>query len=428
MPDTQQQLASIAIIGLGYVGLPLAVEFGRARPTIGFDIDPQRVAGLAGGHDWNLETTDDELRAANYLRFTDDAAALATAQTYIVTVPTPIDRAKRPDLQPLIAASRTVGQTVAVGDMVIYESTVYPGATEEVCIPVLEEASGLTYNEDFFVGYSPERINPGDKKRRLPDIIKVTSGSTPEAADRVDALYREIITAGTHRAPSIRVAEASKVIENTQRDVNIALINELAILFGKLDIDTHDVLEAAGTKWNFLPFTPGLVGGHCIGVDPYYLTHKAQEVGHHPEVILAGRRINDGMGPLIADRVIQLMGSHGSLSPSARVLILGLAFKENCPDIRNTRVTDIVDRLGEYGVTVDVVDPWVGPAQAKREYEIDLVPLEAAQESTYDAVVLAVAHDEFLGLAQGFRDRLGARAVLYDVKAKWPRDLVDGRL
>ncbi len=419
---------SIAVIGLGYVGLPLAAEFGRVRPTIGFDIDQGRIAELAGGHDRNLETSDDELKAAAHLVFAKDVASLAVADIYIVTVPTPIDQAKRPDLRPLVSASRIVGEALSVGNVVIYESTVYPGATEEVCVPILEDASGLRFNEDFFVGYSPERINPGDKQHRLPDIVKVTSGSTPETADRVDALYREIITAGTHRAPSIRVAEAAKVIENTQRDVNIALVNELAVLFGKLGIDTHDVLEAAGTKWNFLPFTPGLVGGHCIGVDPYYLTHKAQEVGHHSEVILAGRRINDGMGPLIADRVVQLMGSRGSLSPSARVLILGLAFKENCPDIRNTRVTDMIDRLSDYGIAVDVVDPWVGPAQAKREYGIDLVPLEAAQEATYDAVVLAVAHDEFLGLAQGFRDRLGARAVLYDVKAKWPRDLVDGRL
>ncbi len=428
MSNTQQQSEPIAIIGLGYVGLPLAAEFGRIRPTIGFDIDLGRIAELAGGHDRNLETSDDELEAAAHLVFAKDAASLAVADIYIVTVPTPIDQAKRPDLGPLVSASRIVGDALSVGNVVIYESTVYPGATEEVCVPILEEASGLRFNEDFFVGYSPERINPGDKQHRLPDIVKVTSGSTPETADRVDALYREIITAGTHRAPSIRVAEAAKVIENTQRDVNIALVNELAVLFGKLGIDTLDVLEAAGTKWNFLPFTPGLVGGHCIGVDPYYLTHKAQEVGHHSEVILAGRRINDGMGPLIADQVIQLMGSRGSLSPSARVLVLGLAFKENCPDIRNTRVTDIVDRLGEFGVTVDVVDPWVGPSEAEQEYGIKLVPIENVHAIPYDAVVLAVAHDEFADLAQGFRDRLGSSAILYDVKGRWPRDLVDGRL
>ncbi len=428
MRDIPDQAAAIAIIGLGYVGLPLAVEFGRLRPTIGFDIDPGRISTLAGGQDWNLETTENELQSATYLEFTDDYTELAAAGTYIITVPTPIDAAKRPDLQPLVSASQMVGRTLAAGDVVVYESTVYPGATEEVCVPELEAASGLTFNQDFFVGYSPERINPGDKQNRLPDIIKVTSGSDSDTADTVDALYREIIKAGTHRAPSIRVAEAAKVIENTQRDVNIALINELAILFGKLDIDTQDVLAAAGTKWNFLKFSPGLVGGHCIGVDPYYLTHKAQEVGHHPEVILAGRRINDGMGRLIADRVVQLMGSRNILSPSARVLVLGLAFKENCPDIRNTRVTDIVDRIGDYGLAVDVVDPWVGPADAKHEYGLDLCSLEGALDTTYDAVVLAVAHDEFTGLASEFRNKLGPNAILYDVKGAWPRALVDGRL
>ena len=362
----------LCVIGLGYVGLPLAVEFAKVFPTVGFDISQERIHELAAGHDRTLEVSDDELQAVPLLTLTSDAAEIAAADHYIITVPTPIDKHKRPNLTPLVQASRTIGAALSVGDIVIYESTVYPGATEEVCVPELEAASGLVLNRDFFVGYSPERINPGDQQHRLPSIKKVTSGSTPEVADRVDALYARIITAGTHKAPSIRVAEAAKVIENTQRDVNIALINELAILFGRLEIDTQDVLDAAGTKWNFLPFRPGLVGGHCIGVDPYYLTHKAQEVGHHPEVILAGRRINDAMGAYVADQVVLLMARRGITIGASRVLVLGLAFKEDCPDLRNTRAVDVVTRLAEYGVSVDVCDPVVDPAEAKAEYGLEL--------------------------------------------------------
>ena len=419
--------AVIAVIGLGYVGLPLAVEFGRCRTTIGFDIDSARIDELRRGHDRTMEVPEAELADSPRLTLTADPSDLAGADVFIVTVPTPIDAAKRPDLRPLESASRTVGGVMRPGSVVIYESTVYPGATEEVCVPIVAAESGLVFNVDFFAGYSPERINPGDKVHRLPDILKVTSGSNPEVAADVDALYREIITAGTHPAPSIRVAEAAKVIENTQRDVNVALINELAMLFGVLGIDTHDVLAAAGTKWNFLPFTPGLVGGHCIGVDPYYLTHKAQEVGHHPEVIMAGRRINDSMGPHVADEVVLLLARHGRPVSGARVLVLGLAFKENCPDVRNTRVVDIVGRLGEYAITAAVCDPWVDSGEALDEYGLSLVALDDALAAQWDAVVLAVAHEEFVGLAPTVRAAIGD-GVVYDVKGAWPRELVDGRL
>lgn len=422
------EVGPVAVIGLGYVGLPLAIEFGKKRPTIGFDIDPRRIDQLAAGHDRTLESSREELQAASQLTLTSDSTDLVAARTYIVTVPTPIDTAKRPNLGPLEAASRTVGRALSPGDLVIYESTVYPGATEEVCVPLLERESGLRFNEGFFVGYSPERINPGDHEHRLPSILKVTSGSTPEVAAQVDALYQEIIWAGTHSAPSIRVAEAAKVIENTQRDVNIALVNELAVLFGKLGIDTQDVLEAAGTKWNFLPFRPGLVGGHCISVDPYYLTHKAQEVGHHPEVILAGRRINDGMGAYVADRVVLLMARANVPIAGARVLILGLAFKANCPDLRNSRVVNILDRLGEYGIAVDVVDPWVDAEEARREYGVGILGLDETAPGAYDAVVLAVGHKVFLDSTTAIQSRAAQRSVIYDVVGAWPKASIDGRL
>jgi UDP-N-acetyl-D-galactosamine dehydrogenase len=362
---------NIAIIGLGYVGLPLAVEFGKQFDTLGFDINTQRIAELRSGQDRTLETTPEELAQATRLQFTTDPAALAACNVYIVTVPTPIDKANRPDLTPLVKASETVGKVLKVGDIVIYESTVYPGATEEVCVPVLEKFSGKKINIDFFCGYSPERINPGDKEHRLPHIKKVTSGSTPEVAEVVDQLYKKIITAGTHKASSIKVAEAAKVIENTQRDVNIALMNELSLIFKKLGIDTLEVLQAAGTKWNFLPFRPGLVGGHCIGVDPYYLTHKAQEVGYHAEVILAGRRINDTMASHVADEVIKLMLRKNLPVLGSKVLVLGLTFKENCPDLRNTKVVDIVTALQGYNTQVDIYDPWIDVAEAKHEYDLD---------------------------------------------------------
>ena len=417
----------IAVIGLGYVGLPLAVAFGRVVPTLGFDIDSKRVAELRGHHDHTLEASEDELRAAKDLTFADDAAALAGCNVFIVTVPTPIDEYKRPDLRPLEAASRTVGRAIARGGVAIYESTVYPGATEEICVPIIERESGLTFNQDFSAGYSPERINPGDKEHRLETIMKVTSGSTPETADFVDALYRMIIHAGTHKTSSIRVAEAAKVIENTQRDVNIALINELALIFHRLGIDTHEVLEAAGTKWNFLPFRPGLVGGHCIGVDPYYLTHKAQQIGYHPDVILAGRRINDGMGSHVARRVVKLMQQRGIQTTQSRILVLGLAFKENCPDLRNTRVVDIIAELRSYNANVDVHDPWVAPAHAQSEYGITLV--DKPDLSKYDAIILAVAHDQFVALgADGVRAFGNSDAVLFDVKRALPRASVDGCL
>jgi UDP-N-acetyl-D-galactosamine dehydrogenase len=417
----------VAIIGLGYVGLPLAVEFGRRVATLGFDINRQRIAELAAGRDHTLEVAPDELKSADRLTFTDDPSQLKICNVFIVTVPTPIDEFKRPDLSPLESASRTVGRALKRGDVVVYESTVYPGATEEVCVPILEKESGLKFNLDFYAGYSPERINPGDKQHRLPTIVKVTSGSTPAVADYVDALYRLVVTAGTHKASSIRVAEAAKVIENTQRDVNIALINELALIFHRMGIDTQEVLEAAGTKWNFLPFRPGLVGGHCIGVDPYYLTHKATQIGYHPEMILAGRRINDEMGRHVAQRVIKLMNQRRVHAADARVLVLGLTFKENCPDLRNTRVVDVVDEFRSYNAQVDVHDPWVDAAEAKAEYGLDLVAEPA--RGHYDAVILAVSHRQFVALgADGVRAFGKPGAVLFDVKQALPRTAVDDRL
>ena len=414
----------IAVIGLGYVGLPLAVAFGRKFPTLGFDINSKRVAELREHQDHTLEVSADELRDTPLLDFSDDPAALAGCNVFIVTVPTPIDDYKRPDLHPLESASRTVGRAIGKGAVAIYESTVYPGATEETCVPIIERESGLRFNQDFYAGYSPERINPGDKQHRLETIMQVTSGSTAEVADFVDALYGSIITAGTHKASSIRVAEAAKVIENTQRDVNIALINELALIFHRLGIDTHEVLEAAGTKWNFLPFRPGLVGGHCIGVDPYYLTHKAQQIGYHPDVILAGRRINDGMGSHVARRVAKLMARQNLPTAGARVLVLGLAFKENCPDVRNTRVVDIVAELRSYNAQVDVHDPWVSAAEAKHEYGLDLVA--EPQAGQYDAVILAVAHREFTERGgDGVRALGKPGAVVFDVKRALPRHAVD---
>lgn len=420
----------IAVMGLGYVGLPLAVEFASTHHVLGFDINAARVAELAAGHDRTLEVSDEALGAAlsGGLRLSADPADLRGVDVFIVTVPTPIDAFRRPDLGPLESASRTVGAALRPGAVVIYESTVYPGATEEVCAPILEATSGLQVNRDFFLGYSPERINPGDHAHRLPDILKVTSGSTPEAADFVDALYAGIITAGTHKASSIRVAEAAKVIENTQRDVNIALINELAVLFNTLGIDTSEVLAAAGTKWNFLGFRPGLVGGHCIGVDPYYLTHKAQEVGHHPEVILAGRRINDRMGAYVADQTVRQLAKARRHVAGARVLVLGLAFKENCPDLRNTRVVDIVDELRSFGTSVDVLDPWVDAAEAQAEYGIELLASDAAASGDYDAVVLAVAHEQFTTPGFDVRAWVADGGVVYDVKGVLPADTVDARL
>jgi UDP-N-acetyl-D-glucosamine/UDP-N-acetyl-D-galactosamine dehydrogenase len=417
----------IGVVGLGYVGLPLAVAFGRRYPTVGFDLKAERIAELEAGHDATLETSPEELAAAEHLAFTSDPAGMAACNVYIVTVPTPIDSAKIPDLSPLKRASRTLGELVKRGDTVIFESTVYPGATEEVCVPLIEQGSGLKYNVDFFAGYSPERINPGDKEHRVETILKVTSGSTPEVADFVDALYASVITAGTYKASSIRVAEAAKVIENTQRDVNIALINELAMIFNRLGIDTLEVLEAAGTKWNFLPFRPGLVGGHCIGVDPYYLTHKSQEVGYNPEMILAGRRINDNMALYVADRILRLMMRAGIQVRGSRILVLGLTFKENCPDIRNTKVVDMVRELEDVGATVDVHDPWVDPEEAAAEYGITPVAEPAA--GAYDAVVLAVAHRQFRALgAAGVRAFGAESSVVYDIKHILPADAVDGRL
>ena len=406
---------TIAIIGLGYVGLPLAVEFGKLRPVVGFDVDAKRIAALRAGSDHTRECGPDELAAAGHLSFSCDPADLRQAGVFVVTVPTPVDRANRPDLTLLAEASRTVAGALKRGDVVIYESTVYPGATEEVCVPVLERESGLEFNVDFFCGYSPERINPGDKEHRVTTIRKVTSGSTPEVAAFVDALYNEIITAGTHKAPSIKVAEAAKVIENTQRDVNIALINELALIFNKMGIDTEAVLQAAGTKWNFLPFRPGLVGGHCIGVDPYYLTHKAQAIGYHPEIILAGRRLNDGMGAYVVSQLVKAMTRRRIHVDGARVLVMGLTFKENCPDLRNTRVVDILQELREYNVAADVYDPWVAPAEAQHEYGI--TPVVEPQAGAYDAVIVAVAHRQFRELGeQGMRAFGKPAHVLYDLK------------
>ncbi len=422
------QNTKIAIIGLGYVGLPLAVEFGKQFDTLGFDINTQRVAELKAGVDRTLETNADELAHAKRLRFSLDAADLSSSNVFIVTVPTPVDHDKRPDFTPLVKASQTVGRALKLGDVVIYESTVYPGATEEVCVPELERASGLKFNTHFTVGYSPERINPGDKQRRLTNIPKVTSGSTPEAADFVDALYNTIITAGTHKASSLKVAEASKVIENTQRDANIALMNEFALIFHRLGIDTHEVLAAAGSKWNFLPFKPGLVGGHCIGVDPYYLIQKAQSVGYYPDILLACRRINDAMGQHVASEVVKLLIRKGHAVAKARVLVLGFTFKENCPDLRNTRVIDLVRELQAFEMQVDTHDPHADRAEAQHEYGVNLLPA-MPEPGQYDALVVAVAHDEFkeLGIA-GLRSLATAAGIVYDIKGMFGKDEVDGRL
>lgn len=421
------QEVKLAVVGLGYVGLPLAVEFGKKRSVIGFDINPKRIAELKEGRDHTLEVDAQELAQATGLGFSCEPEKLAQANVFIVTVPTPIDEYKQPDLTPLVRASETIGKVLKRGDIVIYESTVYPGATEEDCVPVLERVSGLRFNEDFYAGYSPERINPGDKAHRVSTIKKVTSGSTPEIADLVDALYGEIIVAGTHKAPSIRVAEAAKVIENTQRDVNIALINELALIFNRMGIDTQAVLEAAGTKWNFLPFRPGLVGGHCIGVDPYYLTHKAQSIGYHPEIILAGRRLNDSMGGYVASQLVKAMTKRRIQVQGSRVLVMGLAFKENCPDLRNTRIVDIIRELAEYDVTVDVYDPWVDAQEAQDEYGIE--PVAQPSAGTYDGVVLAVAHQQFVNMGPQAIRALGKRDhVLYDLKYVLAADQADLRL
>jgi len=417
----------LAIVGLGYVGLPLAVEFGKTIATTGFDINKDRIEELKKGIDSTLEVEPELLKQASYLDYTTSLDQLKPCNVFIVTVPTPIDAHKRPDLTPLVKSSESIGKVLKKGDIVIYESTVYPGATEEVCVPVLEKASGLKFNTDFYAGYSPERINPGDKEHRVTTILKVTSGSTPDVAEFVDRLYKSIITAGTHKASSIRVAEAAKVIENTQRDLNIALINELAIIFNKLGIDTEEVLLAAGTKWNFLPFRPGLVGGHCIGVHPYYLTHKAQEIGYHPEVILAGRRINDGMGEYVVSCVVKEMIKKRIHVEGAKILIMGLTFKENCPDLRNTRVVDMVRELYEFNALVDVYDPWVNPDEAFHEYGIR--PIKDLVNDSYDAVILAVSHDQFKAMGTEAIRKLGKeKHVLYDIKYVLPASEVDGRL
>lgn len=405
----------LAIIGLGYVGLPLAVEFGRKRAVVGFDINHKRINDLKNGVDITLETTVEELDAAKNLRLTHSIDDLRDCNCYIITVPTPIDTFKRPDLTPLLRASETVGKLLKKGDIVIYESTVYPGCTEEDCVPVLERESGLKFNFDFYCGYSPERINPGDKEHRLTTICKVTSGSTPEISELVDSLYKDIITAGTHKAESIKVAEAAKVIENTQRDLNIALINELAIIFNRMGIDTEAVLKAAGSKWNFLSFRPGLVGGHCIGVDPYYLTHKSEAIGYHPEIILAGRRLNDSMGTYVVAQLVKAMTKKRIQVEGARVLVMGLAFKENCPDLRNTRIVDIVDELHDYNCEVDVYDPWVSAEEAKREYNI--APVNQPKNGDYDAVILAVGHQQFKEMGANAIQALGKeKCVVYDLK------------
>ncbi|OOZ43746.1 Vi polysaccharide biosynthesis protein VipA/TviB [Solemya velum gill symbiont] len=422
-----QSERKIAVIGLGYVGLPLAVEFGRSRPVVGFDINQQRIDELVVGTDSTLETSSDELQEAKHLSFTTDVEELRDCDCFIVTVPTPIDEYNQPDLTPLVKSSETVGSVLNKGDIVIYESTVYPGATEEVCVPVLESCSGLKFNQDFFAGYSPERINPGDKEHRLATIKKVTAGSTPEIAELVDALYGEIITAGTHKADTIMVAEAAKVIENTQRDLNIALINELAIIFNRMGIDTQAVLEAAGSKWNFLPFRPGLVGGHCIGVDPYYLTHKAQAIGYHPEIILAGRRLNDSMGSHVVSQLVKTMMKRRIQVTGARVLVMGLTFKENCPDLRNTRVVDLVAELAEYECEVDVYDPWVDVQEAQNEYGI--TPVVEPDIATYDAIILAVGHHQFVEMGIDKVRQLGKpEHVLYDLKYLFSADESDLRL
>ena len=426
MTDIEQ--ARLAVVGLGYVGLPLALEFGKQFDTVGFDIDAARVGQLRAGTDRTGEASSAELAAASRLRYATDLDALRGCNVYIVTVPTPVDAHKRPDFTPLVRASAAIGSVLQRGDVVIYESTVYPGATEEICVPELERASGLRFNADFTVGYSPERINPGDAQRRLPDIPKITSGSTPETAVFVDALYRRIIRAGTHLAPSLKVAEAAKVIENTQRDANIALINEFALIFHRLGIDTQDVLAAAGTKWNFLPFQPGLVGGHCIGVDPYYLIQKAQSTGYYPDILLACRRINDAMGQQVAAEVVRLMISKGQTIRGSRVLVLGLTFKENCPDLRNTRVVDLVREFASLGARVDVHDPWADAEETRAEYGLDLLP-QWPDAGLYDAVVLAVAHRQFREREAGaVRALANARGVVYDIKGVLPRGVADGRL
>ncbi|MGI6657409.1 MAG: Vi polysaccharide biosynthesis UDP-N-acetylglucosamine C-6 dehydrogenase TviB [Desulfobulbus sp.] len=423
----QLDTTRIGVIGLGYVGLPLAVEFSKKKPTIGFDLKERRIEELRQGRDSTREVSTEELQQAKALTFTADIRDLQSCNVYIVAVPTPIDANKQPDFTPLIKASESVGSVLGKGDVVVYESTVYPGATEEICVPILEKQSGLRFNSDFFAGYSPERINPGDHKHRLPTIKKVTSGSTPEIADFVDALYGEIITAGTFKASSIRVAEAAKVIENTQRDVNIALINELALIFNRLGINTMEVLRAAGTKWNFLPFRPGLVGGHCIGVDPYYLTHKAQEVGYHPEMILAGRRLNDNMGRYIASETVKVMLKRRIHVADSRILVFGLTFKENCPDLRNTKVVDIIEELESYGAKVEVYDPWVDSAEATQYYNVTMV--DHLEENRYDALILAVAHQEFVRLSVEELRKLGKTpSVLYDVKSMLPPGSADGSL
>ncbi|HEU0310199.1 MAG TPA: Vi polysaccharide biosynthesis UDP-N-acetylglucosamine C-6 dehydrogenase TviB [Sphingomicrobium sp.] len=417
----------IAVIGLGYVGLPLAVEFGKQRDIVGFDIDPARIGELRSGLDKTLEVDTDELAKAKGLGFTCDPDELAECNFYIVTVPTPIDQHRQPDLGPLTRATETVGKLLSVGDIVVFESTVYPGATEEVCVPILERESGLKFNRDFHCGYSPERINPGDRQHRLPAIRKVTSGSTPEAAEVIDAIYASIVTAGTFKAASIRVAEAAKVIENTQRDLNIALVNELAIIFNRMEIDTGAVLEAAATKWNFLPFRPGLVGGHCIGVDPYYLTHKAQAIGYHPEIILAGRRLNDSMGAYVAGQMVKAMLRRKLQVNGSRVLVMGLTFKENCPDLRNSRVVDMINELRQYGAEVDVTDPWADPTQAMNEYGLELV--EPSVAGSYDGIILAVPHDIFRELgAQAVRNYGRSGAIFYDLKSVFPAEDSDCRL
>lgn len=420
----------IAVIGLGYVGLPLAVEFGKKHPVIGFDINQNRINELKSGTDHTLEVNDEELNSAKQLQFSSDINELSECNFYIVTVPTPIDEYKQPDLTPLVKASTAIGSVLKAGDIVVYESTVYPGATEEVCIPELERSSGLTFNKDFFAGYSPERINPGDKEHRVTNILKVTAGSTPEVADLVDDVYNLIITAGTHKAPSIKVAEAAKVIENTQRDVNIALINELAVIFNKMGIDTEAVLTAAGTKWNFLPFRPGLVGGHCIGVDPYYLTHKAQAIGYNPEIILAGRRLNDSMGEYVVTQLIKTMIKKRIQVEGAKVLILGLSFKENCPDVRNTKVIDIVHELEEYNIDVDLFDPWVDAEEAQHEYGITPISDTAKlSDHSYDGIILAVAHNQFVEMGiKKIREFGKSNHVLYDLKYLFDSELSDIRL
>ena len=423
---TPEQI-KLAVIGLGYVGLPLAVEFGKKRPVVGFDIHQGRIEALKQGHDSTLEVDDEELASAKHLSYSHNLDDLKACNVFIVTVPTPIDEHKKPDLTPLVKASETIGKVLKKGDIVIYESTVYPGATEEDCVPVLEKVSGLKFNQDFFAGYSPERINPGDKEHRVTTIRKVTSGSTPEIAEVVDKLYNEIITVGTHKASSIKVAEAAKVIENTQRDLNIALINELALIFNKMDIDTEAVLLAAGTKWNFLPFRPGLVGGHCIGVDPYYLTHKAQSIGYHPEIILAGRRLNDNMGGYVSSQLVKSLLKKRIQVDGAKILLLGLTFKENCPDLRNTKVVDIIKELKEYNIEVDVYDPWIDPKEAEHEYGI--TPITSLENGKYDGVILAVAHKQFKEMGIDAIRKLGKPAhVVYDLKYLFAPEQTDLRL